>query len=144
METYPSQRRPSVVLSRYLMFCALLAVATGFAVLSLFDPAKHSFYPFCAFHRLTGLNCPGCGGLRALHQLLHGHVAAAFRFNALVVLGVPPAARFGARRLWCLASGKAQPTFAVRPAWLWIGLAVIVAFGILRNLPFPAFAWMAP
>jgi hypothetical protein len=144
METYSSQRRPSVVLSRYLTLGALLAAAVGFAVLSRFDPAQNSFYPFCAFHRLTGLNCPGCGGLRALHQLLHGHLAAAFRFNALVVLGVLPAAWFGTHRLWNLASGKPQPPFVVRPAWLWFGLAVVIAFGVLRNLPFAAFAWMSP
>ena len=144
METHPSPCRPSVVLPRYLLLCALLAAAAGFAVLSLFDPAQHSFYPFCAFHRLTGLNCPGCGGLRALHQLLHGHVAAAFRFNALVVLGVPVAAWFGARRLWHWAAGRPQPRFVVRTAWLWFGLAVVITFGILRNLPFPAVAWMSP
>jgi len=144
METHSSQRRPSVVLSRCLLLCVLLAAAAGCAVLSLFDPAQHSFYPFCAFHRLTGLNCPGCGGLRALHQLLHGRVAAAFHCNALVVLGLPVAAWFGARRLWCWALGKAQPAFVLRPAWLWPGLAIIAAFGILRNLPFPAFAWMSP
>jgi hypothetical protein len=140
METCPPQRRPGFVLSRYVMLCALLTVAAGLAVVSLFDPAKHSFYPYCLFHRLTGLNCPGCGGLRALHQLLHGHVAAAFQFNALVVLCLPLAAWFGVRRLWRLASGKAQPPFVVRPAWLWLGLAVIVAFGVLRNLPLAAFA----
>ena len=29
------------------------------------------------------------------------------------------------------------------PAWIgWLGLAVVVAFGVLRNLP--AFAWLAP
>jgi hypothetical protein len=144
MDTFPSDRRQSVVLSRQLVFFSLLAVAAGIAVLSLFDPAKHSFYPYCLFHRLTGLNCPGCGGLRALHQLLHGHLAAACRFNALVVLGVLPAAWFGAPRLWNLASGKAQPPLVCRPAWLWLGLGVVMVFGILRNLPFPAFTWMSP
>jgi hypothetical protein len=126
------------------VFCALLAVVAGFAVLSLFDPAKHSFYPYCLFHRLTGLNCPGCGGLRALHQLSHGHLTAAFRLNALVVLGTPMAVSLGARRLWCWAVGKPQPPFVLRPGWLWLGLVVVIAFGILRNLPFAAFAWMSP
>ena len=144
METSLSQRRTGVVPSRCLLLCATLAALAGVAVLLFFDPAQHSFYPLCVFHRLTGLNCPGCGGLRALHQLLHGHLAAAFRFNALVVLSLPPAAGFGARRLWYWAAGKPQPRFALRPAWLWLVLAVVIAFGILRNLPFPAFAWMSP
>ncbi len=34
--------------------------------------------------------------------------------------------------------------FIVRPLWLWLYLAVWVAFGILRVLPVPFFAWFAP
>src|SRR6266550_1487519 len=59
------------------------------AVLYFFNPAEHGFYPSCLFYKTTGLLCPGCGTLRAVHQLLHGHIAAAFRLNALFVLSIP-------------------------------------------------------
>src|SRR2546421_11472933 len=62
-----------------ILVCAGLALV-GAAVLFWFEPTQHAFYPICAFHRTTGLLCPGCGSLRALHQLLHGQVAAAFHF----------------------------------------------------------------
>ncbi|MGA3284708.1 MAG: DUF2752 domain-containing protein, partial [Verrucomicrobiota bacterium] len=37
------------------------------AVLFFFNPSTHGFYPVCLFHKLTGWNCPGCGGTRAAY-----------------------------------------------------------------------------
>jgi hypothetical protein len=122
---------------------ALLALAVG-AVLFFFDPARHGFYPTCVFHRVTGLSCPGCGGLRALHQLAHGHVATAFRLNALFVLLLPVLGWVGVRWVWRRTSGRPTRPGAVRPTWLWLLLAAMGVFGILRNLPIPALAWLSP
>jgi hypothetical protein len=118
-------------------------MAGAVAVLFLFNPVEHGFYPFCFFYRTTGLLCPGCGGLRAVHQLLHGHLAAAFHFNALFVCSLPLLAWFGARHLVAKIRGDARPAL-VRPLWLWFGFVVLVVFGILRNLPFANAAWLAP
>ncbi len=120
------------------VFGALLAACL---LLFLFNPAEHAFYPVCLFHRMTGLDCPGCGGLRATHQLLHGHLAAAFRLNALFVCGLPVVAGWG---LWQATRRlRKQPAaFHVPPAALWLFLAATVAFTVLRNLP--GFAWLAP
>jgi hypothetical protein len=89
------------------------------AVLFVWDPAQHDFYPRCVFRALTGWECPGCGGLRAVHALLHGDLATAWRWHPLLVgaLGLTPlflpgvARRFG-------------------PAAL---LAAIAVFGLVRN-----------
>jgi len=66
-----------------------LGVLGAGAVLYWFDPASHGFYPRCLFHEWTGLHCPGCGSLRALHQLSHGHLGAAFGSNPLLILALP-------------------------------------------------------
>ncbi len=117
---------------------ALIASA---AVLFFFNPTEHGFYPVCMFHRMTGLDCPGCGGLRAAHELLHGHVAAAFRLNALFVCGLPIVAawwlRLAARRL-----RNVPATFRVPPAALWAFLVAAMVFTVVRNLP--GFTWLAP
>jgi hypothetical protein len=66
---------------------ALLALAAA-AVLFLFDPATAGFYPPCLFRTLFGLPCPGCGSLRALHQLLHGNLASAWALNRPILIAM--------------------------------------------------------
>lgn len=38
---------------------------------------------------LTGLPCAGCGSQRAIHSLLHLHIADAVHYNVMVVVLVP-------------------------------------------------------
>lgn len=111
-----------------------LALLGGAVVLFRFDPAQHGFYPRCQLHRLTGLQCPGCGGLRALHALLHGHVMEAVRLNPLFVLALPVIGVWMAT--WLTRRRRNPATRLTLPtAWIWAGLAVVIAFGVLRNLP---------
>ena len=70
----------------HAMAVGLLA---GSGVLYTFSPTEHSFYPICVFHALTGWQCPGCGGTRALYHLLHLHVGQALQYNALVTVLAP-------------------------------------------------------
>ncbi len=67
---------------------ALLLLAGGI-VLFFFDPATTGFYPPCLFKTIFGHACPGCGSLRAMHQLLHGNVAAAWALNPMVMIVGP-------------------------------------------------------
>jgi hypothetical protein len=110
------------------------AVGVGLLVLFFFDPARHAFYPFCLFKKVTGYDCPGCGGLRALHELLRGDIDGAFRLNAMVVVAIPAMLVWSA---WCWRRrDKVRPlsgrTVLVLAWTLAMGL---VLFGILRNLP---------
>jgi hypothetical protein len=107
-----------------------VVAATVFA----FDPERVSIYPVCPFHQWTGLWCPGCGTTRAFHQLLHGNVGAAFRFNALSMCMLPVAG-------YLIVRGD---TSTVRPTWIWALLVVIVTFGVLRNIPVYPFTLLAP
>jgi hypothetical protein len=113
-----------------------LAVLLG--VLFWFNPARHGFYPTCVFHRLTGLECPGCGGLRAVHHLLHGEILTAFRFNPLVVVVLPFLVLWGIRRWWC---GPRVPPLSHRAQarWGWVAFGVLMVFWIVRNLPLAMF-----
>ena len=106
----------------------VLASLPVLAVLYLFDPTQHGFYPRCHFHALTGLDCPGCGGLRATHALLHGEVAAAWRLNALYVAALPVVllALLGVSPVWLRELWRRW--------WLAVVLAVSVGFTLLRNV----------
>lgn len=131
----PSKKNPTL-----LAVGALAIIAVG-GMLFWFNPAQYRFYPFCFFHELTGLHCPGCGGTRALHQLLHGHVATALHANALLVISLPLFMWLGIS----FAVGKTKPQSMARPIspkWFWLLLVLALIFAVLRNLP--AFAWLAP
>ena len=102
------------------------------AVLFIFNPATSGFYPFCPLHRLTGWLCPGCGSLRAIHELLHGNVVAAFRLNALLVVALPVLAGLAVR--WGYRRHRGRPVpFGVSGRAFWVGFTIVLLFGILRN-----------
>lgn len=73
---------------KVIIFTTLLIVLFGLSILVYFDPADH-FFPRCPFLTLTGYQCPGCGSQRALHQLLHLNIKAAFKYNPFLVLILP-------------------------------------------------------
>jgi len=113
-----------------LVIAALLLF--GFIYYAL-DPSASSLFPRCAFHSLTGYKCPGCGSQRAVHALLHGDVAAAFGYNALLFIAVP----------WivlCLfAEGQRMrnPRLYARlhaPLLIWLFLALVLIWWLLRNI----------
>lgn len=50
--------------------------------------------PVCAFHAITGVPCPACGGTRCIRSLLSGHAMAAFAWNPLVFVSAFVAAAY--------------------------------------------------
>lgn len=109
----------------------LAAAATLYAV----DPNQPGHYPTCPFLATTGLYCPGCGSLRATHDLLHGDLAGALARNPLAVLAVPyllvALVTFVLRR-----TGRPAPRSTSLPPWvLWSLLALVLTYAVLRNLP---------
>ena len=120
--------------SGWIAALIMLALA-GTMVLFLYDPARYPVYPVCTFHRVTGWQCPGCGSLRAVHNLLHGHLATAFQFNPLLVLSLPALGWFAGRQVYQGITGRRLRPLEVRPAWIWILFTVVIVFTLVRNLP---------
>lgn len=113
-----------------LVIAALMVL--GFIYYAL-DPSASSVFPRCAFLSLTGYKCPGCGSQRAIHALLHGDVAGAFRFNALLLIAVPWIA------LCLFAEGQRvrNPRLYARlnaPLLIWLFLALVLIWWLLRNI----------
>lgn len=118
------------------------AAAVGCLVLGLVDPTQSRLVPPCPFKALTGLDCPGCGTTRAMHQLFTGHPGAAVGLNAVTMLAIPIVVWWWLA--WALPS-MGGPTI-VRPrmsprilGWLVVGL---VTFTLVRNLPMAPFNWL--
>ena len=129
-EMNPRQR------GRLPVFITLAALAVVATMLAFFDPASAGFFPPCPFHALTGLDCPGCGSLRGLHQLLRGHPVAAFELNPLMVLALPFEVYALASGLIRQHTGRSLPRVVVPPACIWALLAAILLFWVFRNTPF--------
>jgi len=121
--------------SSWAWLLAITLAGLSGAVLFLFDPSQYSFYPVCVFHQLTGLQCPGCGTLRAAHQLLHGNLASAWHFNALFVVGLALLGGWGLKLGWRAVHGRPATGRGMRGLWIWCALGVVVGFGVVRNLP---------
>ncbi len=58
------------------------------AIYASVDPSA-ALFPRCPIKAVSGFDCPGCGSQRAFHALLHGDVAAAWRYNAALFFAVP-------------------------------------------------------
>lgn len=128
--------RRRVVRFTSLLLIAAATVVTG-ALLYRFNPMEHGFYPRCMFHTVTGLQCPGCGGLRATHQLLHGNIRAAFALNPFLVVALPFAAVWIGHR-WVAHRAGRDDWNQNTSRKLWLLAAVVVLFGVFRNLPWAA------
>ena len=145
MQAGPRTIQPKITTPPSLtLFAVAVLGVTAFgvgAVLFFFNPSAYVFYPTCQFHALTGLYCPGCGGTRAVYQLLHGHLLRALHDNALFVLTLTA---LTARSAWLVRQKiRNQPVaFIVSPIMLWTFLVTVFVFTALRNLP--AFAWLSP
>lgn len=123
----------------------LLALLAGaFAMLYFFNPAASSVFPPCPLRYLTGWYCPGCGSLRALHQLLHGNLRAAWALNPLTVLLLPFLTYGTASYVSLQLRGRYLPRLFLPAIWIRALCALIILFGIARNLPVHPFELLAP
>lgn len=123
----------------------MVAAATAaIVILDFFDPATSGLFPPCPVHYLTGWYCPGCGSLRALHQLLHGNLSAAWALNPLTVMLLPFLVYGIASYALNEIRGRHLPQLFLPALGIRALCAVIILFGIVRNIPFHPFDWLAP
>ncbi len=116
-----------------------LALAT--VALHLRDPHVQGSWGICPSRLLFGLDCPGCGGLRAVNDLGQGDLMAAASSNLLFVVSVPLIV--AALGWWLVAAwrrGRRAPAWLQSQAVLWAFVAVTTVFTVARNLP--AGAWL--
>ena len=104
------------------------------------DPHQAGSWGACPWLVLTGAACPGCGGLRAVNDLTHGDVAAAVSSNALFVMSLPVLAALWTRTLVSRWRGESASLPPAVVAWAGgTALVLVVAFWVLRNLPFASY-----
>jgi hypothetical protein len=119
-----------------------IAVA-GTALLAVGNP-NTTHVPLCPLKATTGLDCPLCGGLRAVHALTRLRIGEALDHNVLFTLSAP--LLIVGWLLWFHDTatrdrdGRAGPMRAA-PRWLMpTVIALFLTFGVVRNLP--ALHWL--
>jgi Protein of unknown function (DUF2752) len=96
------------------------------------NPAETHFLPSCPFKNITGFYCPGCGGQRAFHALLHGDFIEAFHDNLLIFIVVPIAFY---KIILEMNGSASNDVFILKDGEIWIFLSLLFFFTILRNVP---------
>ncbi len=107
-----------------------------------YNPTDIKWLPPCIFHSITGFICPGCGGQRAFHELLHGNITKAFHNNLLIFVVMPMILLKITNEL----KGKVREigtgtNICSQSIFL---LLLIVVFTILRNIPYYPFTQLVP
>ena len=102
------------------------------------DPSKSDYFPKCPFYELTGFKCPGCGSQRAIHHLLNAEIYQAIKENLLLVISIP---YILTGFVFDLIRNPGERILKWRKVLfgkkaIYIILTVIIAFWILRNIPY--------
>ncbi len=125
-----------------------LPVLTGIAgvaatsYIAAIDPHEGGHYPTCPSLYLTGFYCPGCGSLRAIHDLAHLDLGGAWGMNPLAVIVLPWIAWRWLR--WLLVTRGVRVETKPAPGWaLYLLAGAVILYGVARNIPALA-PWLAP
>ena len=124
--------------SRQIAILALMAVGLLCAagIYYFYDPSLDNFFPRCPFLTITHLRCPGCGSQRAIHAILHGDLATAWHFNAMMIISIPilaiyTFAEFTRKRFVRLYLALNSPSV------IWTIFAAVMLWWVGRNI----FGW---
>lgn len=108
---------------------AHLIAATIFQFVSPYVPGA---FPTCAWLKLTGLQCPMCGGTRALYSLLSGDIVSSFLMNPLLIATYVAGGLILGQVAVEVTSGR-QLRWPFRLAIASVSVAALYT-GVLRNL----------
>ena len=122
-----------------------VVAAAGVAAVTLLhfrDPHIEGSYGMCPSYLLFGVYCPGCGGMRAVHNLTDGHIIDSVHSNLLALpLLVLFALWVGD---WAIRSWRGQgPRLpAIGYTTMWVLLGSLAVYSVLRNTPWGT--WLTP
>lgn len=106
----------------------------GAAVLGTFSPHQPGIYPTCPSLALTGFYCPGCGTLRAIHDLWNLDLAGAWSMNPLALVVLPFV--IASWVAWLQRAATGRPRRYLSAPWVPnLLLVVTLAYWVLRNVP---------
>ncbi|MCU0373474.1 MAG: DUF2752 domain-containing protein [Ignavibacteria bacterium] len=120
--------------TKFYQTAVLTAAVFFIVVMFVWNPSIQKYYPDCIFNSVTGLQCPGCGGLRGTHSILHLNFSEAFFYNPLVFVSTPVIIYVIIYYMMNLLFGVKLPKFTVTPLLATVISALVLLFWIYRNL----------
>ena len=126
-----------------ISWCAIaLAILLRYAMDRIGIPLETvtHFMPPCLFHSLTGFYCFGCGGTRAVLELLRGHILSSLWYHPIVLY---TAGLFGWYLLTNAVEWLSHGRLSIGSRYhRWYGIVaviLVIANCILRNVLLIAF-----
>lgn len=140
MDSLNSESKPNLSRRLLIGIGVPLIFAVGATYLFLYGN------PFpCLFYKLTGLYCSGCGSGRCCYFILHGRFLTAFGYNPLAAIAMPFCGYYILKVYIRAVFGRdVLPFFTIGKHLVWVIVAIIISFFILRNIPVFPFTLLAP
>ena len=132
------------IVERLLAGAGAAAMAGSAAFVAFFDPLTENFFPVCPLFQMTGYACPGCGLTRGFHALFHGDFVTAVDFNALIPVWAVVFGYVFVSLILLAVRGRGLPMWPMRPKFLFTMVVVLLAFGVLRNVPVYPLTFLFP
>lgn len=88
----------------------------------------------CVFHTITGLDCPGCGVTRMCLSLLRLDFAAAYRYNAAILVLSPLGIAVAARQAWLYVKTGHPKLSKIEMGIISFLIVALLVFGVWRNI----------
>ena len=92
-------------------------------------------FVICMSKKISNIDCPGCGGQRAFHQLLNGNFIEAAKLN-LFIYFFAPLLTYIFLTFALKPFNIELPDINISTKWLIVILLILVLFTLVRNLAF--------
>ncbi len=90
-------------------------------------------YNYCAFKRIVGIYCPGCGGTRALKAMLSGNFAASLLYHPAVLYFTVFYIIFMLRMFFMLRFNIGRVSYKRVLFFIWVGIGLILIQWVGKN-----------
>jgi hypothetical protein len=119
----------------------LAGLAAATTAVALRDPHVQGSWGVCPSAAL-GVDCPGCGGMRAVFDLTHLRLAEAASSNLALVAALPVVVVLLV--VWTVDRWRdvERGSSVLTMPLVTVAFVLLAVFTVLRNLP--AFGWLAP
>lgn len=99
-----------------------------------YSPALQTLHAPCVIHEVLHLYCPGCGGTRAVYELLNLHWLRSFLIHPIVLFIAVILTEYYIGAIITLIRNNGKRYYYLRVWFCYVALGIIVLNTVLRNV----------